>query len=463
MVVGGRGEPLRAGTGRSDITPPDGYPRPHWGGQTLPSRGFVRPLLATATVFRQGGKSLALASLDLCAIRAPLVDRIRDRLAQSWKEPFHLVVNCSHSHEAPFLADDSPDPRVRAYEEDLVGSVCGAVGEARNAAQEARIFFHSAPLRGFNRNRRRPRSAVDRNLSLLRVDGVGGGPLALLWHFTAHPLTNLGLERAWSPDFPGIANEILERRFEGCRAQYLQGALGDVFPLDWHFRQRRHRYPTDETTERWMGERLAAALVDRVPLAEPLAVSGLGWARDEIELPGRPIAWTLEEIERRLAELRGQVDERRFVSWSGSDHAVNVAQRHAPRYQLLALRSIRKMKLEENTFHRCPLSALGLGSLAMVTIPGEPFSREGLILRRATTPLPCLVLGCSDGYLSYIPSLREARQVERWDLDQFIDQKRNRWAYGATITTFLAGDSANRIVDRLAQLLRQLPAYQNVQ
>ncbi len=463
MVVGGGTEPVKAGTGRSDITPPDGFPRPHWGGQILPSLGFLRPLLATVTVFRRAGKSVALASLDLCAIRAGLVDRIRRRLAEEWREPFHLVVNCSHSHEAPFLAAESSDPLVGAYEEALVDSVCAAVEEARGTSREARISLHSAPLEGLNRNRRRPRAAVDRNLALLRVDGAGGEPLALIWHFAAHPLTNLGLERAWSPDFPGFANQIVERRFAGCRCQYLQGALGDVFPLDWHFRQRRHRYPTNGSTERWMGERLAMALIDRMEKAEPLPVTGLGWARDEIQLPGRRIPWSLEEIERRLVKVESQVDEGRFLSWSENDHAANVAQRHETRYQLLALRTIRKMKLEEGLSHRCPLSAVGLGRLALVTIPGEPFAREGLILRRLTPPLPCLVLGCSDGYLSYLPSPREARQVESWDLDQFIDQKRNRWAYGATITTFVAGDSATRIVDTLAKLLRRLPAYQNVQ
>ncbi len=463
MVVAGTGGPLRAGVGRRDITPKDGYPRPHWGGQTLPSRGFRRPLFCTATAFRGGPLSLLLVSLDLCAIRAGLVDRVGERLGRVWGEPFHLIVNCSHSHEAPFLANASHDPMVRNYERALVEAVCEAVVEAWNGCRAAQISFHSSPLEGFNRNRRRPRAAVDKNLSLIRVDGAGGEPMSLLWHFTAHPLTNLGLERAWSPDFPGFANEILEERHQGCRAQYLQGALGDVFPLDWHFRQRRHRHPTNGVTEEWMGEGLAAALLDRMQRTTPLPAFGLAWAKTEIELAARRLPWTLAEIDERLAEIEGQVDEREFAPWSATDHATNVAQRHERRYQLLALRMIRKMKLEEDRAHPCPLSAARLGPLALVAVPGEPFSREGLILRRSSPPLPCLTLGCSNGYLSYIPSSREARQVEGWSLEKFVDQKRNRWAYGATITTFVAGDSAARVKRTLLKLLRGMPPYQSVQ
>ena len=415
------------------------------------------PLDCRTVFFRQGRTAVALISLDLCAISDRLTAEIQEAVSSRMKDPPHLVLNCSHSHEAPFLAQFETDPVSRTYEVQVVSSVVDSVLKAASSLAPATARFAEKTVEGLNRNRRKKDHPVDRSLSLVSIEMTSGEPIALLWRFSAHPIVHQNLEHDWTPDFPGITNRILESR-HGCHCQYLQGICGDAFPLDWYFGQEHPRYPTSGESERFMGESLAGHLDGLLGSALPMALSPLLWNEQEIRLEARTFPWALEEARRRLEELEPRQDDRQYVPWGPQDHVVNLAQHNELRYQILALRLLLGVTGRKQQGFRCSLTAVRLGDLFVAAVPGEMFCPEGLELARHHPVHPTFVLNCTNGYVFYIPSPPDAAEVADWDLDNFLDQKRNRWAYGATITTYVAPDSATRIVAALRSQLHRLTA-----
>lgn len=444
---------LLSGYARVEITPPDGYPRPQWGGQSQPSQGSVRPLDCRVTALADGTSIVFLLSLDLCALGEAQVQELRSALQGGGKRTL-LLANCSHTHEAPLLVGEANRPDTAGYEQELFRRIARCCQRAEENLAPATVRFASREVEHLNQNRRNVENPLDRSLSVVVLDDHSGSPAHLLWRFSAHPLIHMNLERAWSSDFPGAVNEIMEKDFPGTACQFLQGAAGDVFPLDWHFRQSSIRYPMGERTEKEFSERLASCLRSLVEEAQPLHALPLLWKEKGLELPARRVSWSVSEVEALLAQEDAAAEA--YEPWPADSHVVNIAQRHEKRYRLMGLNNALAMAREGSTSYPCRITALRVGSLYMASIPGEPFSVDAVRLQASTGTLPCMVLGYTNGYLSYLPNREAMQQIQDWTLQEFVDQRRNRWAYGATITTWVDADASDRIVNSLQDLLKEL-------
>ena len=96
---------------------------------------------------------------------------------------------------------------------------------------------------------------------------------------------------------------------------------------------------------------------------------------------------------------------------------------------------------------------LGIGDVALATCPGELFTVLARGIRQAS-PFPCtLVTPYSNGNLGYIPSRRDMDELEGLPFREWIDQHKYRWAYGATITTRVAQEAGEMLVEATADLL----------
>ncbi|MDC0713440.1 hypothetical protein POL68_33560 [Stigmatella sp. ncwal1] len=356
--------PLRAGAAKVPLHPPfpavvAGYPPPR------PEAAQANPPVhARALVVQAGEARVGLVSLELMSVTEPLVRQIRERVADL--NLGGVLVFATHTHSS----FGGYDARVVAQ---LVGtgryreaSVNAAVSAASDALRKAAGSLGDVTLEwgealepGFVYSRS---AGTPPDGALTRAVLRGAmGPVAEMLIFAAHP-TMVGRQRAYvDPDYPGRLSEL--REAQGGVTLFLQGAGGNASVA---FKEGKG------------AERVAAfaqalsGLVDRV---SPQAVPGtvrLALARAEVALP-RPDASRLVP---RLTRAAGD----NFLCHSAS--------------------------------HVAEVSALMLGPLQLLTVPGEPTVGAGQVLRQRTGA--SRVLGLSADYLGYveIPSLVAQRGGE---------------------------------------------------
>ncbi|MCX6969954.1 MAG: neutral/alkaline non-lysosomal ceramidase N-terminal domain-containing protein [Verrucomicrobia bacterium] len=94
--------PLKAGFGRTDITPELGVRLGGYGVEVHPGEGIHDRLQATAMVLEQGGPLFAVINLDWICIEEETFDRIRSGVNQRTGIPaMNVTVSASHTHSGP--------------------------------------------------------------------------------------------------------------------------------------------------------------------------------------------------------------------------------------------------------------------------------------------------------------------------------------------------------------------------
>jgi neutral ceramidase len=212
---------------------------------------------------------------------------------------------------------------------------------------------------------------VDPAVGVIRFDRADGSPLAVLVHYSCHPVV-LGPENLdYSADYPGEMRRYVEQQLGGM-AFFLQGAPGDINPY------------YDKTT--LMED--AVALMKQT--GRKLGVEAVRVARTiHTEAPANPKIQTktvvLEARNRwNLEKLRGVLESR---------------------YHMEPIRAGRLLA----DHMQLPVTTLMINQdLAFVGMPGEPFVEFEMQLR-AKSPLPnSFLIGYTNGYFAYFPTIAAA-------------------------------------------------------
>src|SRR3954471_3378163 len=92
---------LQAGAGRSDVTPPTGFPTMGYVRSDAVARGQHTRLFARAIVLREGDRKLALVTTDLGFTPGGLLVEVAHRLAKRGFSERNVIISASHTHSAP--------------------------------------------------------------------------------------------------------------------------------------------------------------------------------------------------------------------------------------------------------------------------------------------------------------------------------------------------------------------------
>jgi neutral ceramidase len=344
--------PLRAGAAKVVLHPPfpvviAGYPPPRpEASQADP------PLHARAVVLQAGETRVGLVSLELLSVTGPMVAQIRARASDLGLQG--VLVFASHTHSSFGGYDGRLVAQLAGtgrYREAAMDAVVSAASEALHQAAAAladvtlEVGRAAEPGLVFTRS---GGETPDGALTRVVLRGASS-PVAELLLFAAHP-TMVPRQREYvDPDYPGRLSEL--REAQGGVVLVLQGAVGNASVA----------FNEGQGVER--ATAFAQALSGLVERASPTATPGptrLAVAHAEVALP-RPDASRLVPVLTRAA---------------GDNFLCHSAARVAE------------------------VSALALGPLELITLPGEPTTGAGQVLAGRTGATG--VLGLSGDYLGYM-------------------------------------------------------------
>ena len=257
-------EHLLAGTGRSDITPAPGVPQGGWGAQTHQrGKGADMPFYATALVLSGGLHQIAIVDVDAIGFDLEWTTKILDAIVNLSEIPRGQVrFSCTHTHSGPNtfrLANISEGlDMVNAYLESLPLRIAGAVWRAQQNLQPVRCAAGQGISEiSVNRRFKVPgggmavgrnwAGVVDPTVRVVRFDSLDERPVATIVHYSCHPTTMAWQNELFTPDYPGMVRQVVEREVGGT-CLFLQGAPADITP--------RRGFTGDTQVYRWLGTRL---------------------------------------------------------------------------------------------------------------------------------------------------------------------------------------------------------------
>lgn len=432
---------LTAGAARALIDPPlpndpQGYVR-----RETPALEHGDPLEVTGVVLERAGSVVVILAADLTGYDLVMAQRIRDEVARAIDcDPAAVLLNASHSHAAPWARSDDAKlggghdvytPGERAYVDRLPFDFASVALRAWRARQPARVAGGTGRVPGVAVNRRERTDdgrtilgwnrdlSIDEDVPTIRIDSVDGSPIATITAFGCHPVV-VGPEVAKTgTDFVGPLRRRVEELRGGGVCIFLQGAAGNVLPLEAFFDR--------EGPELAMGRRLGLEAAHSVADADPLereivridfgSVTPISLYRKVAlsEQPDQAIAFARRIIDLPMLpaptprELRGELAERErelvLAVAAGESRAVT----NPMRYHINWLSSMLTHSdgLASWTSSPGEVWAMRVGDCAIVGTPGELFSEIGQAVRSASPFATTLFAGYCQGVLGYVATAEE--------------------------------------------------------
>jgi hypothetical protein len=378
---------IEAGVAREDLTPPlemkaalGGY------GERMsrPATGVHDRIWAKALVLARDGRRHAIVTADVLAFPPGIREAVAKGLSADGWEADQLLLLASHTHTSLDMTALNPKnrfqiPQMGLFHRELYERTIARLVEAVRAAarnlQAVSAGSNVKSLEGWNRNRRGA-AIADRDLTITRVDTVGGQPLAVLVNWTAHPTFMDAEHTEFSGDWPGHLQRTLEALIgRGVTVLYYNGAEGDQSPTP-----RVESAPAWEQAERYGRE---------------LAIEAWRAWLETASLPSPAFAWHVERM--TLPQRRAHPD---FMKTGGKEYGLNEQNVG--------------MLLDALCPAETHSTAVRLGDLEIVGVPGEMAASLGLelktIVRAQTGAKHVAIGGLADEWISYMLSPDEYRK-----------------------------------------------------
>ena len=443
---------LQAGFSRVDITPMlgiglHGYYKPRY------AEGVLDPLEINALALACGDERAVLLSIDHCGMPQDVTTAYRQHISEVTGIPLESIyISATHTHTGPFLVKNSQQELEQEYYQLVYRKMADAANLAIQDLKPAKMGWGVgyAPNVAFIRRYRmkdgsvrtnpgidhpdilEPIGQVDDRVSVLRFDQESGNSLVLV-HFANHPDVVGGSKI--SADWPGFLRRTVEKTLDNTRCIFFNGAQGDVNHVNVHprggdlngmfldFDDVLRGYSHSQ----YIGRVVAAGVLQAFDKVQYVEVSKLRSLQRMIHVPSNlPHPEELAEAH-RINDLHN----------AGKDSELPY---EGMMLTTVVARAARMVRLENGPeSFDMPLAVIAIGDVAMVGIPGEPFSGVGWALKATEgwdLVLPTCNTNAKEGYFPMMDAYQEG-------------------GYEAGSSNFKAG-VAELLISEAQQMLRQL-------
>ena len=399
-----------------DITPPLGI---SINGYFIPRKAekVLDALEVNCIALSCGDRKVLMMTLDNLGVSQKLLAPMQQAVVQATGLPLEAIyIGATHSHTAgtitPMLENEENLEYRETVKEKLVEAaqlaladlkparMGWAVGQAPNVAFVRRFRMKDGSVRtnpGTNHpDIVAPIGQVDERVNVLRFDREGGDTLVLM-NFGNHPDTVGG--SSISADWPGFARRSLEQAIPGTKSLLFNGAQGDVNHINVHPTGGAGNDLTRDFDDvdrgyghaRHIGRVIAGAVLQVYDKVCYTDVDRLDYAQCVADIPSNMPEEKDLPLARKYAQLHDEGKEAE-IPYTGMMLTTVVAE------------ALRMVRLEHGpASFPLPLSAIAIGNVALLGIPGEPFTGIGRALKEAPGWDLVLPTCCTNGYEGYYP------------------------------------------------------------
>lgn len=363
---------MRAGFGKSELTPPMGVELAGYGYYLGRCAQSVRdPLCARALMLEDGGMRALIICCDLLGLSCAVCDAVFAHAKALGVPEAHVIIVSIHTHTGPTIKYHEGCGYVNDdYVATVAPAICKAVDEAASDLAEVTALSHiCVPFEGDHiYNRTIENGPVDRHVRGFALSRTGKADVAVV-SAACHGVFR-GRVTAVSADFAG---EICRRLDEqGLCSLYLNGLCGDIDPTK-----------QDD------------ALLDSFA---QLVVSRYGEAKKALPmtLEAGSFPFTLKLTPVKIEDIR-EAAAQAAARAGGEDMP---AARVARTWEREMLDRFSQLRAHEDIVVKYIL----LGGVPVMALPFEGFTQIGMDIRRLCGREDALILGCAEELLGYLPT-----------------------------------------------------------
>ncbi len=422
---------------------------------------FVKALVITD---KKAGTTAVIISLDAVAVAEigsildPYMANVRAQLKKELGiDPKTILFNASHCHSAVCKDIDQRTIQAvkKAWENQVPVQVAAGTGQESRIMENRRLKLKSGKTADVRHAYSIPADEkiaavgpTDPEIGILRFDRVSDGkPLALVFHFSMHPIQGVPGGKT-TADISGFAAKVIEEQLgNDAVALFLQGCGGDINP-------RNYKTPDQPRDAR--------------PLGNLLGLSTLKAARDlkskknvGVHIVNETLAVPLADLSKRIAEMEKEIDAllvslkgttlnlktflplfvkyhlggenpsayaMRYLQdealgideWKHLDtvnrndldayirniHTMEELTRKQINLALLEKHNARNSKSKSKTLD-VEVVGLRVGDFRLITFPGEVTIPIGLGLKKKSSHDLTFISGYTNGYLYYSPTAEQ--------------------------------------------------------
>ncbi len=384
------------------------------------AKGFIDDIEVKTLVLELGEKQIALISVDVCGISeevfAPWVEKV-EKITGISKE--NIFLSATHSHTGPQLglngrydADaDVVENYVRFLGERVVQSVQLAVADLKDAKMGYIVGYAPERVAYIRRYKMKdgttytcppiddpnidhPIGELDQRVNVLRFDREGGETIVLV-NYGLHADTING--ELLSSDWPGWMAKTLDKALDGVKCIFFNGCEGDVgstnvHPKDGDMNDTEISFDNEMKSPgmaRFVGRALAGTVLQVYDKVKYVDVDELDIKTKIVEVPSNMPKPEDMPLARKYKELH-EAGKDSEIPYKGMQLTTVVAE---------ALRMCRMENGPESYSIR--LTGLKIGPVALLGLPGEPFTDIGVEIKKAQgweLIMPCALTNGNVGY-----------------------------------------------------------------
>ena len=384
------------------------------------AKGFLDDLEASALALSCGGSPVLLISADLCLMSVENNNRFRAAIAKtSGISMENIFFTCTHTHTSPLTEPttffDADEEVISSYASFLEQRLCDLAVFALENLKPARMGFavgHAPDRIAYIRRYRMkdgstmtcppindpnidyPLGELDQRVNVLRFDREGDDSIVIL-NYGLHADTING--ELISADWPGWTRRTVEKALDGVKCMCIMGAEGDVgsthvFPSGGDMNDTEISFDNEMKSygmARFVGRALAGTVLqvyDKVCYVDV----------DKVNILKKDVAVDANKATKEELVLAHEYKE---YHESGHDEKIPYTAMELTTVVAEALRMCRLENAPDQFM--LPLTAVQIGEVALLGVPGEPFTDIGVKIKEAEgwkMIMPCCLTNGDEGY-----------------------------------------------------------------